>query len=134
MNYDLHYDNLILRARSRISSLDLYYEKHHVVPKCMGGTNDKSNIVKLTPEEHYVAHQLLVKIFPGNYSLIHAAPCCVSMVWDIGQIIRFTDGLKDLMLKLKVNHRLVRNSDQIKRREDLHPLRVRKEDRPGILE
>jgi hypothetical protein len=39
----------------------------------MNGTNDKENLVKLTPEEHYVAHQLLVKIHPGNHSLAKAA-------------------------------------------------------------
>ena len=27
----------------------------------MGGTDDEENLVELTPEEHYVAHQLLVK-------------------------------------------------------------------------
>lgn len=39
----------------------------------MGGTDAFANIVKLTPEEHFVAHQLLVKIYPGNASLAHAA-------------------------------------------------------------
>ena len=28
----------------------------------MGGTNDKSNIVRLTPKEHFIVHLLLVKI------------------------------------------------------------------------
>ena len=31
--------------------------------------------MKLTPEEHYVAHQLLVKIHPTNYKLVTAAFC-----------------------------------------------------------
>ncbi len=38
----------------------------------MGGTDDSSNLVKLTPEEHYVAHQLLTKIHPGHHGLLHA--------------------------------------------------------------
>lgn len=46
---------------------------HHIIPKCIGGTNDRNNIVALTPEEHYVAHQLLVKIHPTNDKLIFAA-------------------------------------------------------------
>ena len=37
-------------------------EKHHILPKSMGGTNDEENIVFLTPKEHYVAHHLLWKI------------------------------------------------------------------------
>jgi len=38
----------------------------------MGGSNDRSNLVQLTPEEHYVAHQLLHKIHPKVPGLIFA--------------------------------------------------------------
>lgn len=71
MNYITHYTKLIERAKNRI--LDGYSEKHHIVPKCMAGTNDKNNLVYLTPEEHYIAHQLLIKIYPDNKELIYAA-------------------------------------------------------------
>jgi len=43
------------------------------MPKCLGGDNSKQNIVKLTCEEHFLAHQLLVKIYPENRKLIFAA-------------------------------------------------------------
>lgn len=59
------------RARFRIS--DSKAETHHIIPRCMGGNNDKSNLVELTPEEHYVAHQLLVKMNPRNIKLLYAA-------------------------------------------------------------
>jgi hypothetical protein len=39
----------------------------------MGGSDDKSNLVSLTPEEHFVAHQLLTKMHPDNQKLIFAA-------------------------------------------------------------
>lgn len=71
MNYEKHYNLLIERAKSR--KITDYVERHHIVPRCMGGTNAKSNLVNLTPEEHYVAHQLLVKIHPNNDSLVYAA-------------------------------------------------------------
>jgi predicted nucleic acid-binding Zn ribbon protein len=71
MNYKKHYDLLIERARTR--QLTDYVEKHHIVPRCIGGTDKKSNLVELTPEEHYVAHQLLVKMYPENDSLVYAA-------------------------------------------------------------
>lgn len=71
MNYYLIYTKLIERARNRIT--DLYTEKHHIIPRCLKGTDDLENIVALTPEEHYVAHQLLVKMHPGNSSLVFAA-------------------------------------------------------------
>lgn len=71
MNYAANYDRLIARARGRV--LNSYRERHHVIPRCMAGTDDPSNIVDLTPEEHYVAHQLLVKMYPGDRLLAHAA-------------------------------------------------------------
>ena len=70
MNYRIHYNNLINRAKNR--DLDGYKERHHIIPKCLNGTDDKSNLVDLTPEEHFVAHQLLVKIYPDNRKLISA--------------------------------------------------------------
>jgi hypothetical protein len=53
--------------------LEGYVEKHHIIPKCMGGLDELSNLVALTPEEHFVAHQLLVKMFPDNHKLMYAA-------------------------------------------------------------
>lgn len=60
MNYAKIYAQLIERSTTR--SLDGYTEKHHVVPRCMGGDDSVENIAILTPEEHFVAHILLVKI------------------------------------------------------------------------
>jgi len=71
MDYQRHYDLLIDKAKNR--QLNGYLEKHHIVPRCLGGTDDKDNLVALTPEEHYVAHQLLVKMYPENDSLVYAA-------------------------------------------------------------
>lgn len=71
MNYERHYNNLINRAKNRL--LEGYTEKHHIVPRCMGGSDWIDNIVSLTPEEHYVAHQLLIKIYPDNKKLVYAA-------------------------------------------------------------
>mgnify|MGYP000733483175 CR=1 FL=1 len=45
---------------------------HHILPKCLGGTDDLENLVELTAEEHFVAHQLLVKIYPNSPNLIFA--------------------------------------------------------------
>jgi len=71
MNYKKHYALLIERATSRV--LDKYTEKHHIVPRCLGGSDKKENIAILTPEEHYVAHQLLVKMYPKEHKLVYAA-------------------------------------------------------------
>ena len=71
MNYTNIYNRIINRARERI--LEGYTERHHILPRCLGGNNKKENIVLLTPEEHYVAHQLLVKMHPGISKLVYAA-------------------------------------------------------------
>jgi hypothetical protein len=71
MNYSLHYNNLINRAKNR--DVIGYTEKHHIIPRCMGGSNESVNIVRLTPEEHFLAHKLLVNIYPQNKNLLWAA-------------------------------------------------------------
>lgn len=71
MNYTKIYNDLINRAKGRVISS--YTEQHHIVPRCLGGTNELDNLVRLTPEEHYVAHQLLVKIHNNNPKLVYAA-------------------------------------------------------------
>jgi len=53
---------LIVNAKCRQGAL-LIKENHHILPKCMGGNNDLSNIVSLTPREHFVAHHLLWKMY-----------------------------------------------------------------------
>ena len=40
-------------------SKKVYYHNHHIIPKHIGGTDDPSNLVKLTIEEHSEAHRLL---------------------------------------------------------------------------
>lgn len=71
--YSRWYDELIAKARSR-EPLTGYVEKHHVIPRCMGGDNSKSNLVKLTCREHFLAHWLLTKFTTGQirHKLLHA--------------------------------------------------------------
>ena len=70
MNYKLHYEKLINRAKDR--KINGYTETHHIIPRCMNGTDDKDNLVDLTAREHFIAHLLLLKIYPKQYSLIKA--------------------------------------------------------------
>ncbi len=60
MNYQRIHDHIIDRAKNRI--VEGYTEKHHIIPKSMGGSDDKDNLVKLTAREHYLIHWLLYKI------------------------------------------------------------------------
>ena len=61
MDYEKTYNKLIAAARTQ--QIDGYYETHHIVPKSEGGSDDKTNLVKLTARQHYIAHLLLAKIY-----------------------------------------------------------------------
>jgi len=49
-----------------------YIERHHIIPKCMGGRDNKANVIALLPEEHYYAHKLLALENPENNKLQYA--------------------------------------------------------------
>lgn len=70
MNYQRIYNQLIEKARAR--TLEGYKEKHHIIPKCLGGDNSKRNIVELTAREHFLCHVLLCEIYPKNIKLYQA--------------------------------------------------------------
>lgn len=84
MNYQLIYDRLVARAIARPRP-ETYCEEHHILPRCMGGTDNKENLVTLTAREHFVAHALLVKIHSGNEKLLHAL-FRMSNQWVYGSI------------------------------------------------
>lgn len=52
---------------------DMYTEVHHILPKCMGGTNKEDNLVRMPVRYHIMAHLLLVKIYPNIGKIIYAA-------------------------------------------------------------
>lgn len=71
MDYQKVYTSLISKRKSYPlkKSKDLYTELHHIVPRCLGGTDDPQNLVRLAAREHFVAHRLLSKIHPTNSGL-----------------------------------------------------------------
>ena len=70
MNYLKIYNQLIETRKTK--TFIGYGERHHIIPKCMGGTNTKENIVRLKAREHFIAHLLLAKSHKTP-SLIFAA-------------------------------------------------------------
>lgn len=64
MDYQKHYNQLIQKAISH--PYNGYTEIHHILPRCMGGDNSKTNLVKLSAKQHFVAHHLLFKIYGGS--------------------------------------------------------------------
>ena len=64
MNYKKIHDQIISRRQSE--SFIGYGEKHHIIPKSMGGTDSKENLVRLTAREHFIIHWLLKKIYKNK--------------------------------------------------------------------
>ena len=77
MNYERIYNQLIANAQTatRQKGGDIYYEQHHIIPRCMQGSNNKDNLVLLTGREHFIAHLLLHKMYPDNVKLLYAINC-----------------------------------------------------------
>jgi hypothetical protein len=70
MDYQKIYNQIVERAKNR--DLMGYSERHHIIPKCMGGLNNPSNLVKLTAREHLMCHRLLTLIHPENHKILYA--------------------------------------------------------------
>jgi len=65
--YKVWHDNIIAKGKNRV--LTGYQEKHHIIPKSLGGSNSKDNLVALTPKEHFIIHILLCKFTVGKSRL-----------------------------------------------------------------
>ena len=61
--YKKWYDSIVNHDRNR--TIEGYAERHHIVPRSLGGTNDATNLVKLTAREHFICHLLLTKFTTG---------------------------------------------------------------------
>lgn len=66
------YHRIILCAKFRKEIL--VKECHHILPRSLGGNNSETNLVDLTPREHYVCHLLLTRftIGPARKKLFYA--------------------------------------------------------------
>ncbi len=71
MNYQKIYNKIIEKARFR-NEIDGYYEKHHILPKSLGGLDTDENLVKLTFREHFLCHRLLTRIYPNEVKMHYA--------------------------------------------------------------
>jgi len=63
--YQVIYDKIIRRSLGRRHVFG-EHERHHVLPRSLGGSDDSNNIVSLTYREHFLAHWILTKIYSGD--------------------------------------------------------------------
>ena len=72
MSYE-EFINNILKTRGRFNVPENEYkERHHILPKCLGGSDNEDNLIDLYAKEHFIAHKLLMLENPGNYKLATA--------------------------------------------------------------
>jgi hypothetical protein len=69
MDYNIRYQRFIELKKHRPLVKEKGYEFHHILPKCLGGSNKKDNLIKLTHKEHLRAHQYLAKMYKGEAKL-----------------------------------------------------------------
>ncbi len=71
--YTQWYYNIISHAINR-GKIDVYTEKHHIIPRSMGGTDRKTNLARLTAREHCLVHLLLVRMTEkeNHYKMVTA--------------------------------------------------------------
>lgn len=68
MDYEKAYYNLMQKRKTNVlDKSKCYCEKHHIIPKSLGGSNAKENLVNLTPREHIIAHRFLEKFTQIKY-------------------------------------------------------------------
>jgi hypothetical protein len=79
VNYERIYNQIIARAHTR--KLTDYKERHHILPKSMGGSDDANNLVELTAREHFLCHWLLTKIYPTGNMHYKAVRAWAMMAW-----------------------------------------------------
>lgn len=90
------YDKFINSIQA-IGPRDLdYFEMHHIKPRCMGGSDNPSNLIKLSFREHFLAHWMLYLAYPKNYKLAHAFHMMCNVIQNVPERrreMRLTNGI-----------------------------------------
>jgi len=115
VDYKKHYDLLCSRGKSCRFEKGDYFERHHIVPKCLGGTNDSSNLCSLTAKEHYIAHYLLHMMYPKNRSLWYALFCMVFVSTDYQKRFVVSSRVYDRLKKERSEDQKLRLDENLER-------------------
>ena len=72
--FEMVYNQIIEKARGEKDfRVNGYFEIHHIIPKCLGGSDKEENLVKVTVREHILLHILLMHLNPDNSKIVFAA-------------------------------------------------------------
>ena len=119
------YQSLIKSKKTFIKSENDagYYEKHHILPRSMGGDNESDNLVTLTYSEHIIAHLLLYAINSDNYKMLYAFSLMCGK----------HDG-KDNFIKRRIYSNVIEETDIQIDLEVLENIRIQAANHPGRKE
>jgi hypothetical protein len=122
--YTSIYYRIIDNSKNRILPKEVYKERHHIIPKSLGGSNSIDNLVWLTGREHLICHLLLVKMTEGNFK-----SKMVSAAWSMANL----ENNKQTRIKLNARqYSLLReqfsktHSIRMKNNNPMHDPNVRK--------
>lgn len=99
------YEKIVERAKTRSLPKGTYVEKHHIVPRSLGGDNSYENLVKLTAREHFLCHAMLVR-FLRNDSYYRMSYALNLMISDTKKLTpyRYKPKSSALYKKIRENH------------------------------
>lgn len=60
------YYKIVESAKDNIKEANDGNQTHHIIPRCMGGSDDASNLVVLSYKQHRVCHRLLINMTVGE--------------------------------------------------------------------
>lgn len=106
-SFNIYKEFIIECYNSRENSYFQYSDFHHVLPVCLGGTDDLNRIF-LTYKEHYLAHYYLAKSYYLNYGLLFT----INMMSSVGKytsIDEYADKYSESK-KLYIDHMRVKMS------------------------
>ena len=109
-SYTNTYFSIVNRSLSENRSRrdDRQYEQHHIIPKSCGGSNEHSNLVLLTPKEHYICHRLLPKMVKSKLHYEKMVYALWAMVNGNGRAERYSPSGK-IYQQIKEEHAIVRS-------------------------
>lgn len=94
-----------------------YVERHHIIPRCMGGDNSLQNIVRLSARQHFVCHLLLTKMIdcPLFRGKMHYALRCM-LIWRTPDGQRYIPKCSRIFEKVRRAHKGISRSIETRKK------------------
>lgn len=121
MNYTKIYECLVSKAKleNRKKGGASIYERHHIIPSCMGGSDLPENLVLLTPREHFVCHRLLVKIYPSHIGVNNALWIMINTRADVKNSNQYNTCKRRVVERMVLHNPMFNESYKQKHKETM---------------